>query len=568
MRFTRNIIITACVVLIGIFFAFLRTNTNYAGNFSNNMFSAAILQGKTVMVFVPHEDDELNLAGVTIKNLRDNNIHTLCVFATNGDCYPVKKRIAEARESLRILGVPDKDIYFLGYADGPASHKYYDKYTAPDNVVLVSPKTNKSATYCVLGKKDFATLLRGNPSPYTRNAFKKDVKDIILQFKPDIIIASDFDKHLNHRENSLFFEEVMGDILRTPGNTYRPEVLKGFAYSTAYTAVADFYAPNILSTQKPDKKELNNPLYITDIPQYEWSERLRLPTNKECLTRLLQGNVLFEALQAHKSQDTVKRARRIINGDQVFWERATNSLSYAGKVTVSSGHGEKLNDFKLVDVTDLHNRHIVFDNYLWSPLVGDKEKAATITWSTGQTVDKIILYGNIAEDSRIEAGRIELSNGFKVAVPELKEAGRATVIKIPRQQNILWLKFSIKKWRGETPGLAEMEVYGGEKANELFNLVKITINGNFAYDYWVGENVEKLKLGIYKFGNVGKCKLSIVEGQGKLQGDTLILDGDDITVRAEDKNGLFDQVVIHRKPAWQFWCLRFKQFLEKKKLKV
>jgi len=395
----------------------LQIDTSYKGNFSNSVFKSSFLQGKTVMVFVPHEDDELNVAGLTIKNLRDNNVRTICVFATNGDWYPVKKRVAEARESLRILGVPDKDIYFLGYADGPASQKYYDKYTAPANAILVAPKTKKRETYCVLGKSDFGTLLRGKPSPYTRNAFKRDITDIILKFKPDIIIATDFDKHLNHRENSLFFEEVMGDILRMPKNNYRPEVLKGFAYSTTYTAVADFYAPNIFSAQKPDKNELNNPLYETDIPQYEWSKRLRLPANEECLTRLLKGNTLFAALQAHKSQDTVKRAPRIINGDQVFWERDTSGLAYEGKVTVSSGHGEKLNDFKLVDVTDLHNRHVIFDNYLWSPSASDKEKTATITWSKGQTIDKIILYGNIEESSRIEAGSIELSNGFRVEVP-------------------------------------------------------------------------------------------------------------------------------------------------------
>ncbi|MDD4320262.1 MAG: PIG-L family deacetylase [Acidaminococcaceae bacterium] len=567
MKFVRSIIVV-CVALLGLFFAMLQIDTSYKGNFSNSVFKSSFLQGKTVMVFVPHEDDELNVAGLTIKNLRDNNIRTICVFATNGDWYPVKKRVAEARESLRILGVPDKDIYFLGYADGPASQKYYDKYTAPGNVVLVAPKTKKLETYCVLGKSDFGTLLRGKHSSYTRNAFKRDIMDIILKFKPDIIIATDFDKHLNHRENSLFFEEVMGDILRMPKNNYRPEVLKGFAYSTAYTAVADFYAPNILSAQKPDKKELNNPLYETDIPQYEWSKRLRLPANKECLTRLLKGNTLFAALQAHKSQDTVKRAPRIINGDQVFWERYTSGLAYEGKVTVSSGHGEKLNDFKLVDVTDLHNRHVIFDNYLWSPAASDKEKTATITWPKGQTIDKIILYGNIEDSSRIEVGSIELSNGFRVEVPELKAGGRATVIKIAPQQNILWLKFSMKKWRGKTPGLAELEIYGGKPPIEFFNLVKITVNGDFVYDYWVRRDIEKLDLGIYKFGNVGKCKLIIVAGKGRLQGNELFLDSDDIIVRAEDENGLFDQVVIHRKPVWYFWCLRLKQLVEKRMLKV
>ncbi len=42
---------------IGHFFAMLQIDTNYEGNFSNRVFKSAALQGKTVMVFVPHEDD-------------------------------------------------------------------------------------------------------------------------------------------------------------------------------------------------------------------------------------------------------------------------------------------------------------------------------------------------------------------------------------------------------------------------------------------------------------------------------------------------------------------------------
>ena len=74
---------------------------------------------------------------------------------------------------------------------------------------------------------------------------------------------------------------------------------------------------------------------------------------------------------------------------------------------------------------------------------------ATVIWQKQQTIDKVIFYGNIEDDSRIEGGVVELSNGFQVQVPELNSAGRATVINIPPQKNINWLKFTIKKWRGE-----------------------------------------------------------------------------------------------------------------------
>ncbi|MEA5092828.1 hypothetical protein SDC9_35951 [bioreactor metagenome] len=562
------VIFAVSMVFLCAFIGMWTIEASYTGEFANSVFSSAALQNKTVMVFVPHEDDELNVAGVTIKNLRDNNIRTICVFSTNGDCYPAEARISEARESLHILGVPDDDIYFLGYADGPASQKYYDKYTAPNDEILISPKTGKNATYCVLGKRDFSTQFRAAPSTYSRNCFKRDVQDIILRFKPDIIFANDFDKHLNHRENTLLFEEVMGDILRRPGNNYHPEVFKGFAYSTAYTAVADFYAPNILSTQKPDKTELNNPIYDTDIPQYEWDKRVRLPSNKTCLTRLLEGNTLFAALKVHRSQDTLKRSPRIINGDEVFWQRDTNSLTYQGTIVVSSGNGNKLNDFKLVDVMDLHPRNVGFANYLWVPSLADKQKMVKVIWQKQQTIDKVVFYGNIEEDSRIEGGVVELSNGFQVQVPELNSAGRATVLNIPPQKNIDWLKFTIKKWRGERPGLAELEIYGGESEPELFNLVKITINDDFAYDYWVKDDVKQVALGIYKFGNVGNCELKIIKGKGHLSGNTLFLDSNYVIVKAEAANNVFDQITIRRQTLWAFWKLKLRQSLERKKLKL
>lgn len=41
-----------------------------------------------------------------------------------------------------------------------------------------------------------------------------DIKDVILDYCPDYIIAIDFDDHRDHRGVSMSFEEVMGNILR------------------------------------------------------------------------------------------------------------------------------------------------------------------------------------------------------------------------------------------------------------------------------------------------------------------------------------------------------------------
>lgn len=68
---------------------------------------------KSLMVIVPHEDDEINLAGSSIIAARKENVHVICVFLTNGDWeYPAYIRIREAVNSLKIMGVPDKDVIF------------------------------------------------------------------------------------------------------------------------------------------------------------------------------------------------------------------------------------------------------------------------------------------------------------------------------------------------------------------------------------------------------------------------------------------------------------------------
>lgn len=52
-----------------------------------------VFGGKTIMIIVPHEDDEINLAGATIYGAAKEGIRVLCVFVTDGDWeYPASVR--------------------------------------------------------------------------------------------------------------------------------------------------------------------------------------------------------------------------------------------------------------------------------------------------------------------------------------------------------------------------------------------------------------------------------------------------------------------------------------------
>ena len=89
---------------------------------------------------------------------------------------------------------------------------------------------------------------------YTVSNYCQDLSLLLWTLQPDMIFCVDYDTHADHRMLSLCFEKEMGKILQTPGNNYHPQVFKGFAYSTAYETVRDFYAPFLSSTQRPEEK--------------------------------------------------------------------------------------------------------------------------------------------------------------------------------------------------------------------------------------------------------------------------------------------------------------------------
>lgn len=56
-------------------------------------------KGKKVMVLVPHEDDDLLIAGQVLPEIYKNGADTRIVFVTNGDNFTARQRQDEARDS-------------------------------------------------------------------------------------------------------------------------------------------------------------------------------------------------------------------------------------------------------------------------------------------------------------------------------------------------------------------------------------------------------------------------------------------------------------------------------------
>lgn len=445
------------------------------------------------MVFIPHEDDEINVAGATIYGLRQEGFHVICVFATNGDrSYLAETRIREAAAALKMLGVPYEDIIILGYPDGGLDASRSPYAQGVGHTITVD---GHDSTYGIADKDDFPMAEYGKHTPYTRTGFLEDVENLIRTYHPANIIAVDFDSHPDHRACSIALETAIGHILNEKGNTYFPIVLKAYAYNTGFESVADFNSLHLYST-KFNRGRLADPSFETDNPVYHWEERIRLPVTGPCRNQSLSRNLIYQALRCHVSQRAFLKANQIINSDQVYWLRRTDNLAFCGSTTASSGNADAVHDFKMIDVKNIADKKLEFDTCLWEPASSDREKSITIHFYKPQNISAIKLYGNVNRESRILEGQLLFSNGYSVKTGPLERNGQATDIPIEPQSDTEWVTFQVLQAEGPHPGLTEWEIFDHPCPD--MHICKILVNGEFAY-HWDMYPEEMAKVGFYAY---------------------------------------------------------------------
>lgn len=197
------------IYLMG-FFAYFYTNIDYAidRNRDKLYYSGPITLGDRILIVAPHPDDEDMGVGGLIYNEHKLGKKIKVVLVTNGDGFRravkdnikprniepedfIKLGLMRQRETIsamKILGLSEKDIIFLGYADGSISSLWdknwdYEKPHLSLNGNTKTPYVNsfdKNAVYC--GKN-----------------LVKNLKEIIDSYKPtDIIYPDPDDMHHDH----------------------------------------------------------------------------------------------------------------------------------------------------------------------------------------------------------------------------------------------------------------------------------------------------------------------------------------------------------------------------------
>ncbi len=178
-----------------------------------------------LLILTPHQDDEILSSCLYLLNLRKYIKECNIAFATNGD-YKGKQiavsRYQESLAALKMCGLKEKNIYYMGYADTGMQvyHSFlYNLYFSDSNKINKSNFSNK--TYHPANKKTVHYLFNGKEAYYNRYNFINDLKSLISYLNPNhLIVPSIYDAHGDHMGLSLFTKEVLLNYKKIKVLTY------------------------------------------------------------------------------------------------------------------------------------------------------------------------------------------------------------------------------------------------------------------------------------------------------------------------------------------------------------
>ena len=420
------------------------------------MFNYEYFRKKKTLIFLPHQDDEMNTVYGMIDNIKKVNGIIKIVYSTNGDyCVDSKYRIKEVINSLKIVNIKKDDIIFMGYSDQAPennNHLYNEdvKWTSHNKV---------SNTYLPYGK-EYHFDKYNEHAVFNKQNFVNDLFDIITDEQPDIIIGIDYDNHCDHRALSLSLENAIGKYLKISKN--KPIVLKAFAYNNSYNGEVDYNNPNPMSIMK----KIEN-------PYYDWNRRIRFYQSSRAVKKLLINNIYFKGLLQHHSQYIFNRIKSVVNSDMVFFVRNTGNLLNDSEISVSSGNYKYLCDFMLYDTSDITNKDKLYDSGYMVIDKSDKLKKIDVNFRKKVNVNCINVYTslNSAKITKITINETEYSFQYSNHMYSVHDLNFTDITN---------LSIVLNSTDGENIEIGELEIL--EYENVLY-YAKLSYNDNFIYDY-------------------------------------------------------------------------------------
>lgn len=176
--------------------------------------------GQRVLVLAPHPDDEVLACGGLIQKTQKAGLEVYIVWLTCGDGFEWdavvvehtvhpkgaaalelgERRMNEAQEAARILGVPPERTFFLGYPDRgllPMQTRYFGE-------PYRSPLTGAEAV-------PYAQALTPR-AVFTGASLQKDFETVLDRVKPDhVLCPSLVDAHPDHHATATMTRRVLGE---------------------------------------------------------------------------------------------------------------------------------------------------------------------------------------------------------------------------------------------------------------------------------------------------------------------------------------------------------------------
>lgn len=257
-----------------------------------------------LLVVAPHPDDELNIAGVLIRNALLREGQVFIIYTTNFDVYGKKAaqiRLKEIKKLCKKLSIPNDNIFYMGYQ----ASLYHGGQSAD----------SEKFTYALGKEETCAKEIYGNEVLQTFANLEDMLYEMISRIEPDVICGIDCDAHEDHRIASVALEHAI-DRMYQENESQIPLILKGFSYATAWRSVPDFYA----NESYLNSSVINNN-NSSDTSRYDWEARVRIPyINSADLGHTLRSSYMYNCYAAYMSQNALSHMAQVINGDQVFWE--------------------------------------------------------------------------------------------------------------------------------------------------------------------------------------------------------------------------------------------------------
>ncbi|EJT6495561.1 PIG-L family deacetylase [Clostridium perfringens] len=275
----------------------------------------------SIMIIVPHEDDELLMTGGIIKNAIESGVNVKVVMATNGD-YDCKDfsvgraRISESIEGLELLGLQSENLIVLGYADTgmPKEESFiWNLYEEKDENKILESSCSKE-TYSLENHKEYHFKNFNEHSKYTRKNFHDDLLGVIEKYMPkNIFTTSEFDTHGDHSGLYCFVVEILKELREK--NNYEPNLYSGIVHSCD----GDENWPIITE----EVSEFTCPKLLEETSNLKWSEALSFIVPKEMQCNNLKENLKREAISKHRTAlkpDAIEFLYSFVKKNEVFWK--------------------------------------------------------------------------------------------------------------------------------------------------------------------------------------------------------------------------------------------------------